>query len=94
MQALLEQFTLKAEPDVAVRSAPLLEDLKVLARFRSKMAEQALPVNVARMVFDRAYAFEHLALAHSTADQGLKSLALRLFTQYTESSAESGTTTH
>jgi hypothetical protein len=87
MHALLEQFTLKAAPDVAARVAPLIENLQVLTRFRSKMAEQALPVNLARMVFDRAYAFEHLALAHSTADQGLKSLALRLFAQYTESRA-------
>ncbi|HZE93048.1 MAG TPA: hypothetical protein VE029_15250 [Rhizobacter sp.] len=91
MHALLEQFTLKAPRDLASRSAPLMADLKLLSRFRSKMAQQALAVNVARMVFDRTYAFEHLALAHSTADPSLRRLALRLFAQYTQPNA---TATH
>jgi len=64
------------------RPVALIEDLKALARFRAKMAEQAQPVNVARMMFDRPYAFERIALAHSSADETLQRLALQLFAQY------------
>ena len=60
----------------------LIDDLKSLGRFRSKMAEQDLPVNVARMMFDRTYAFDRIALGHSSADEGLQRLALQLFAQY------------
>jgi len=64
------------------RPVALIEDLKALGRFRTKMAEQAQPVNVARMMFDRSYAFDRIALAHSSADESLQRLALRLFAQY------------
>jgi hypothetical protein len=64
------------------RPVALIEDLKALARFRTKMAEQAQPVNVARMMFDRPYAFERIAMAHSSADESLQRLALQLFAQY------------
>ncbi|MEO8153316.1 MAG: hypothetical protein ABI605_09630 [Rhizobacter sp.] len=63
----------------------LIDDLKTLGRFRGKMAEQALPVNVARMMFDRPYAFDRIALAHSSADASLQRLALQLFAQYSKS---------
>jgi len=65
------------------RPVALIDDLKTLGRFRSLMAEQELPVNVARMMFDRPYAFDRIALAHSSADEALQRLALRLFAQYT-----------
>ncbi|HET7792314.1 MAG TPA: hypothetical protein VFL64_02920 [Rhizobacter sp.] len=64
------------------RPVALIDDLKALGRFRSKMAEQDLPVNVARMMFDRPYAFERIALGHSSADEDLQRLALQLFAQY------------
>ena len=64
------------------RPVALIEDLKTLGRFRAKMAEQAQTVNVARMMFDRPYAFERIALAHSSADESLQRLALQLFAQY------------
>ena len=66
----------------AGRPVPLIDDLKTLGRFRSKMAEQAMPVNVARMMFDRPYAFDRIALGHSSADEALQRLALQLFSQY------------
>ena len=60
----------------------LINDLQALGRFRSKMAEQALPVNVARMMFDRPYAFDRIAAAHSSDNESLQRLALQLFAQY------------
>ena len=66
------------------RPVALIEDLKALGRFRTKMAEQAQSVNVARMMFDRPYAFERIALAHSSADESLQRLALQLFAQYAQ----------
>ncbi len=66
----------------ASRPVALIDDLKTLGRFRSKMAEEALPVNVARMMFDRPYAFDRIALGHSSADETLQRLALKLFAQY------------
>jgi hypothetical protein len=64
------------------RPVALIDDLKALGRFRAKMAEQAQSVNVARMMFDRPYAFDRIALAHSSADESLQRLALQLFAQY------------
>ena len=62
----------------------LVEDLTALGRFRSKMALLDMPVNVARMMYDRLYAFERIALAHSSADESLQRLALQLFAQYSK----------
>ena len=84
MHALPQQpFELSsATHHVDGRPVALIDDLKALGRFRGKMAEQALPVNVARMMFDRSYAFDRIALAHSSADQSLQRLALQLFSHY------------
>jgi len=71
-----------ASGPVPARPVALIEDLKALGRFRIKMAEQAQSVNVARMMFDRPYAFDRIALAHSSADESLQRLALQLFAQY------------
>lgn len=68
----------------ANRPVALIEDLKALGRFRSKMAQQSLSVNVARMMYDRPYAFDRIALAHSSADESLQRLALQLFGQYSQ----------
>jgi hypothetical protein len=84
MQAILEQFTLKATKDAAGRTLPLIADLQTLGRFRAKMASQGIVVNVAQMVFDKAYAFDRIAVAHSTSDLGLQRMALRLFSKYSE----------
>jgi hypothetical protein len=85
MYALSEPFELSpAVQHAAGRPVALIEDLKALGRFRAKMGEQALAVNVARMMFDRPYAFDRIALAHSTADEGLQRLALQLFALYSK----------
>jgi hypothetical protein len=82
MHALSESADLSSGAAHAGRPVPLIGDLKALGCFRSKMAAQALPVNVARMMFDRPYAFDRIALGHSSSDEGLQRLALQLFAQY------------
>lgn len=67
------------------RPVALIEDLKALGRFRSKMERQDLSVNVARMMYDRPYAFDRIAIAHTSADASLQRLALQLFAHYAKS---------
>lgn len=90
MHAFSDPFALPLSGDGLNRPAPLVEDLQALSRFRSKMSEHEMPVNVARMMFDRDYAFERIALAHSSADESLQRMALALFALY----AKPGDTTH
>ena len=86
MNALSHAFELSpVNHPAGHRPVPLIDDLKTLGRFRSKMAEQDLPVNVARMMFDRPYAFDRIALGHSSSDESLQRLALQLFAQYAKS---------
>ncbi|MCW7538683.1 hypothetical protein OOT46_12600 [Aquabacterium sp. A7-Y] len=54
-------------------------DLLTLARFRELMAGYGWPVQIARMLIDRAYAFDRMALAHSSGDETLSALALEIF---------------
>ncbi|MBC7955561.1 MAG: hypothetical protein H7Y33_06805 [Cytophagales bacterium] len=83
MHALSQPFEMSSGATSGVgRPVALIDDLKTLGRFRTKMAEQELPVNVARMMFDRPYAFDRIAMAHSSADASLQRLALQLFAQY------------
>jgi hypothetical protein len=83
MHAFSQAFELSSPVTSNVgRPVALIEDLKALGRFRTKMAEQELPVNVARMMFDRPYAFDRIAMAHSSADESLQRLALHLFAHY------------
>lgn len=53
--------------------------LQTLGRFRDLMASQGQGVQVARMCFDRLYAFERIAAAHATNHGPLRELALHLF---------------
>ena len=83
MLALSQQpFDLNSANDEIGRPVALIVDLKALGRFRTKMAAQAMQVNVARMMFDRPYAFDRIALAHSSSDPSLQRLALSLFALY------------
>ena len=66
----------------STRAALPSANLLLLARFRELMAEHGWPVQVARMLFDRLYAFEQLAQAHSSANPQLQTLALELFKSY------------
>lgn len=61
--------------------------LEQLERFKGLMAEQGWPVHVARMLFDRLYAFDRIVLAHTSADGPLRALALDLFRLYQQRGA-------
>ncbi len=54
----------------------------LLRRFARAMADQGTPVQLARMGYDRLYAFECLARAHACQDDALRNLALRLFVAF------------
>ncbi len=82
MLALTEPFELSAAFAGRARPVRLCDDLAMLGRFRAKMAGQDVQVNVARMMFDRSYAFDRIALAHSCADASVQRLALRLYAHY------------
>ncbi len=53
-----------------------------LLRFKSLMAADGQPVQLARLCYDRLYAYERIAVAHSSGDQALRHLALELFQIY------------
>ena len=53
--------------------------LKTLQQFRELMATQGHVVQVARMCFDRLYAYERIALAHAHGGEELRAMALQLF---------------
>ncbi|MGY4830073.1 hypothetical protein ACVNIS_16000 [Sphaerotilaceae bacterium SBD11-9] len=80
-------FTLPSGPS-AERPVALIDDLQALGRFRSQMALLDMPVNVARMMYDRPYAFDRIAMGHSSADESLQRLALQLFAQYSKDDAD------
>ena len=54
-------------------------NLDALQRFHVLMASEGHPVQMARMCFDRLYAYERIALAHASGDPALRRLALQLF---------------
>lgn len=62
----------------------------LIQRFALLMDEQGLPVQAARMGYDRIYALERIATAHATRSQMLRQMALRLFHAYqgTQASAQ------
>jgi hypothetical protein len=57
-------------------------DLTLLQRFKGLMALEQWPVQLARMCYDRLYAYERIAQAHASADDGLRAVALQLFQIY------------
>lgn len=54
-------------------------DLWAIARFKELMAAEGWVVHTARMIFDRVYAHERIALGHTSASAELRSVALELF---------------
>lgn len=69
----------------ATRAAPPPStdiDMGALLRFKSLMALERQPVQVARMCYDRRYAYERMAVAHASAHDPLRRLALELFQAY------------
>ncbi len=82
---------LPEETELGAGQSPLNVDLWTLARFKDLMAGEGWPVHAARMIFDRVYAHERLAFAHSSANDALRRLALDLFRRM---HAEDGLSAH
>jgi hypothetical protein len=61
-----------------------------MARFRRLMLHEGWPVDLARMCVDSAYAYDCLALAHTSNDAALRRAAVDLFAAYDRNS-EAGT---
>jgi hypothetical protein len=53
-----------------------------LLRFKTLMKNEGQAVQVARMCYDRLYACDRIALAHASASDPLRRLALELFQAY------------
>lgn len=58
-----------------------------LMRFKALMAGAGQDVQLARMCYDRLYAYERFAQAHASGDEPLQRLALELFQIYHRRSA-------
>jgi hypothetical protein len=53
-----------------------------LLRFKSLMATDGQPVQLARLCHDTIYAYERIAAAHASGNEDLRRLALELFQIY------------
>lgn len=53
-----------------------------LLRFKSLMAAEGQTVHLARLCYDKLYAYERIAAAHASSDEDLRRLALELFQIY------------
>ncbi len=53
-----------------------------LLRFKSMMAVEGQTVHLAQLCYDKLYAYERIAAAHSSSDENLRRLALELFQIY------------
>jgi len=53
-----------------------------LLRFKSMMAVEGQTVHLARLCYDKLYAYERIAVAHASSDENLRRLALELFQIY------------
>ena len=61
--------------------------LGALLRFRSLMVADGQDVHLARLCYDRLYAYERIAVAHASGGEELRRLALELFQIYHRRSA-------
>jgi len=79
-----------ARPARPTRAVPGIEwQMGAVLRFKSMMAAEGHAVQVARMCFDRRYAFERIALAHTSSRDPLRRLALELFQTCVQSELDS-----
>ena len=53
-----------------------------LLRFKSMMAVEGQTVHLARLCYDKLYAYERIAAAHASDNDSLRRLALELFQIY------------
>lgn len=75
----MSQATATHFADVALPLGAAAAGMPALQEFRQLMAAEGHAVQVARLCFDRLYAYERIALAHAGSDATLRALALRLF---------------
>jgi hypothetical protein len=61
-----------------------VEALVTFERFAAAMSHHGLAAQPLRMLCDKLYAHEQIALAHSTADRDLRHLAVALFHRLTD----------
>ncbi|UUX95426.1 hypothetical protein [Aquabacterium sp. J223] len=54
-------------------------DFPLLVTFKQQMEAEGWPVSLARMCYDRLYAYERIAQAHASAADDLRRSALQLF---------------
>ena len=82
--SLLTLDTVAGLTDRPVCSPTLADDLGMgaLLRFKAMMGAEGQSVHVARMCYDRLYAYERIACAHASARDTLRRLALELFQAY------------
>ncbi|MBB2483993.1 hypothetical protein H5407_02010 [Mitsuaria sp. WAJ17] len=57
-------------------------DMAELQAFSRLMEAQGLPLQPTRMIYDRLYAFDCLALAHGSGNEALQRMALHIFDAY------------
>jgi len=57
-------------------------DMAELQAFSRLMEAQGLPLQATRMIYDRLYAFDCLALAHGSGSEALQRMALHIFDAY------------
>ncbi len=80
----LQALPLQTAPEAQVRRPLVADDLGMgaLLRFKGLMAQDGQAVHVARMCYDRLYAYDRIAQAHASASDPLRRLALELFQAY------------
>ncbi len=69
-------------------AAVLPMPLSALARFRRLMNYEGWDVDLPRMCIDTDYAYQCLALAHTSSDEQLRRAALSLFEAYDRNTVE------
>ena len=57
-------------------------DMAELQAFSRLMEAHGLPLQPTRMIYDRLYAFDCLALAHDSGNDALRRMALHIFDAY------------
>lgn len=83
--ALLASVLAAAAPEAMPAPAgPACGELSMgaLLHFRSLMALEGQSVQLARMAYDRLYAYDRIAAAHASGHDPLRRLALELFQAY------------
>ena len=74
-------------PTIPASASVLAMPIMAMARFRRLMNYEGRDVDLPRMCVDTAYAYECLAVAHTSSDERLRKAALALFEAYDRNTA-------